>query len=194
MRRNFSALRGRLKDARVAARTVLGTLLALNVAAALVAFRPWGGSADDLRRERFDLQQQVTQKKKALASTKALAGKVESARQAGDDFMSKYMLDRRTAYSAILAELDKAATEAGIKPRDSQFAVEEVEGSDTLEVMSITAGYEGTYSNLTKFLNQVDRSPRFLILESLQAAPQQQGQTVNVGVKLNVFVRHEDGQ
>ena len=89
MRRSFSTLRGRLKDARVAARTALGTLLALNVAAALVAFRPWGGSADDLRRERADLQQQVTQKKKALAATRALAGKVESARKAGDDYPAR---------------------------------------------------------------------------------------------------------
>jgi len=38
-------------------------------------------------------------------------------------------------------------------------------------MMSISAGYEGTYANLTKFVNLLDKSPRFLIIENMQTAP-----------------------
>jgi hypothetical protein len=44
-----------------------------------------------------------------------------------------------------------------------------------------------------RFLNLLDRSPRFLIIESLGAAPQQSGQQagarLNVSLKLDAFVR-----
>jgi type IV pilus assembly protein PilO len=57
----------------------------------------------------------------------------------------------------------------------------------------VTAGLEGDYENLVRFLNLLDRSPRFLIIESLGAAPQQSGQQagarLNVSLKLDAFVR-----
>ena len=40
-------------------------------------------------------------------------------------------------------------------------------------MMSITANYEGTYANLMRFVHELDRSPRLLIIEALNAAPQQ---------------------
>jgi hypothetical protein len=70
-----------------------------------------------------------------------------------------------------------------------------VEGSDTLSQITISAAYEGTYANLTKFVNLLDKSPRFLIIESLTAAPQQTnvGDTLSVTIKLDTFVRLEPG-
>ena len=193
MRRNFDFRLSRVsfRDPRVAARAILGALLFLNIAAALFLFRPWGGSAEDLKRQMATLSDQVRQRRATVARVKELAGKVEKARDEGDTFMKKYMLDRRSAYSAVVGEMDRAAKEAGIKAKESQFSVEPVEGSDTLEVLTISAGFEGPYANLTKFINLLDRSPRFLIIESVQAAPQQQGPTINVAIKLSVFVRNE---
>jgi hypothetical protein len=50
-----------MKDPRVVMRAIIGALLAVNLAAAVVAFKPFGGSADDLRREREALQGQLAQ-------------------------------------------------------------------------------------------------------------------------------------
>jgi type IV pilus assembly protein PilO len=55
-------------------------------------------------------------------------------------------------------------------------------------MMSITAGYEGSYSNLQKFVSLLDKSPRFLIIESLVASPQQGSPVLNVSLKLDAFV------
>lgn len=182
-----------MKDPRVRVRAALGTLLLLNIAAALILFRPWGGSADDLERRAAAMRQQLPQQQAALARTQALVKKVEKARVEGDRFMEKYMLDGRTAYSTLLLELDHAATQVSLKSKDSQYAVEPIEGSDTLEMMTISANYEGAYPNLTKFINALDRSPRFIIIESLQAAPQPVGATVNVNFRLNAFVKDDTG-
>lgn len=190
MPRNFKTA---LRDPRVLVRALLGVLLAANLGAAVMAFKPFGGSADDLRRERGELQARLAQLQTHLAQTRKLASKVQSARTEGDNFLDRYVTDRRTMSSTIFEEMDRTAQQAGIKPRDRNVELSPIEGSDTLEMMSITAGYEGPYESLEKFVNLLDRSPRFLIIESLVAAPQQGGQMLNVTLKLDTFVKEQPG-
>ena len=70
--------------------------------------------------------------------------------------------------------------------------VQKYPGSDTLSMMSISANYEGTYANLMRFVHELDRSPRLLIIEGLNAAPQATGGTLNISMKIDTFVR-DDG-
>lgn len=182
-----------LKDPRVSVRLGLGVLLVLNLAAALILFKPWGGSADDLDRKLNAMRAELPQRQAALARTKILVDKVQKARAEGDKFMSEYVLNDRTAYSSILGELDHDASEVGLTPRESQYTVEPIDGSDTLGMMTISANYEGPYLNLTKFINELDRSKQFLIIESLQASPQPVGAAINVNFKLYAFVKSAAG-
>ena len=66
------------------------------------------------------------------------------------------------------------AKEAGIKMGTATFNPEPIEGSDNMQMLSTQVGFEGTYANFTKFVNLVDKSPRFMIIENLQAAAPQQ--------------------
>jgi type IV pilus assembly protein PilO len=184
-----------LKDPRVLVRAALGVLVVANIVAALLAFKPWGGSAEDLAREQVNLQQQLTSIEAHREKTKALVTKAERARQEGDGFLAEYTTDRRTIFSTIFAELDRVTREAGIQPRPSSYELDQVEGSDTLYQMTISAAYEGSYASLTKFVNLLDKSPRFLIIESLMAAPQQSnvGDLLSVSIKLDTFVREQLG-
>jgi len=174
-------------------RLVLGVLLLANVAVALILFKPWGGSDEDLLRQMRELQTQVTQSETRLAQAKALVTKVERASKEGDQFLTSYAMDRRSTFSTIIAELDKAASDAGIKPKERSIVLDPIEGSETLSIIGITAGYEGTYGNLTKFVNLLDKSARFVIIESLQAAPQQSGTVLSVSIKMNLLVREQAG-
>ena len=179
------------KDPRTVARFVVGVLVALNVAAALIVLKPWGGSPEDLARQMEDLRRQVLLRQAGVARTKALVAKVEKARSEGDRFLNDFVMSRRTASSTIVSELSQMAKQAGIKPKEASFVFEPIEGSDTLSMMTVAAGYEGSYQNLTQFINLLDRSPRFLIVESLQASPQQSGAILNVMLKFNAFVRED---
>jgi Tfp pilus assembly protein PilO len=183
----------RMKEPRVLARITLGALLAANMAAAIWAFKPWGGSPEDLLRDEQDMRRQLVQQQARLARTRTLVSKVEQARKEGGDFLAKYTSNRRVISSTMIAELDRAAREAGIKPREVSIQLEPVEGSDALSQLTITAGFEGTYQSLTKFVNLLDKSPKFLIIESMQASPQQAGAVLNVSLKLDTFVRESSG-
>jgi Tfp pilus assembly protein PilO len=196
MARSFKIFRlppGATKDPRFIARAIIGVLLVANLIAAFAVFRPLGGSAEELDAEVARLQVQLQQRQAALQRLRALVSKIEQARAAGDEFLSTYFMDRRTLSSTIVGELSNAAKEAGMRPKEHAFGFDPIEGSDTLSMVTITANYEGTYGDLIQFVNRLDKSPRFLILDTLTAAPQQGGTNLNVNIKLNTFVREDHG-
>jgi hypothetical protein len=170
----------------------LGVLAVANVAALYFVIRPIGGSAQELAQQALDMRSAIRQQQGVLERTRVLASKIESGRGQGDKFMVSYFLPRRTANSTILAELNDLAGQAKITSRDSAINIEAVDGSDTLDMMQITANFEGLYPDLIHFINLLDKSDRLLIIESLNATPQQTGGRLNVLLKLDTFVK-EDG-
>ena len=182
-----------IKDPRVVMRAIIGVLLAANLVAAILALKPFGGSADDLRREQVDLRRQLVGMQQRLANTKRLVDKAEMARRDGDDFIGMYFTERRSTYSTVIGELERMAQESGIKLRQDSLELTPIEGSDTLQMMSITVAYEGPFGGLTKFVDLLDKSPRFVIIESMQASPQQGGTVLTVSLKLDTFVKDAAG-
>jgi Tfp pilus assembly protein PilO len=191
MPRNFNLSTLKWKDPRVAMRAILGVLLLANLVTAVIALKPFGGGADDLRRDRNILRQQLAQLKVQVAKKKILVDKLETARSQGDQFLAKNFTQRRVVTSTIQGELVQIAKDAGITYQPTTWTPELIEGSDTLGMMTINAGCQGTYAALSKFVNLVDKSPRFLIIESMVAAPQQTGQILNVTIKIDTFVKEE---
>ena len=175
-------------------RVLIGTLLAANLVMAVIAFKPFGGSADDLRKEQSSLETRLAALQARVAASRKLVGKVETARTQGDQFLAKYFMDLRTTSSQIDEELLKDAKDSGIKQLPTSYDRQPIEGSDTLEMLNITEGLEGTYENLTKFINLLDKSPRFLIIDSMQTnAPQQNGKVLNVQIRIRTFAQAEPG-
>lgn len=185
-----SSSAGAAKSAQIV-RIVLGVLLALNlIGAGLVLFPP-GGSAEDLERQLASLQTQLAQKRALVEQTRKHASAVEKGRGDGDQFLGQYFLARRGAYTALLTELNAAAQSSGIKPRETAYATDLIEGSDTLSMMVITANFEGTYPDLMNFVHAIDASPRLLIIDSLTAAPEQGSNLLAVSLKIDTFVRED---
>lgn len=183
-----------LRDPRHAVRLVLGVLLAANLAAAWFAFHTPGGTAEDLERELVEKRRQLIARRQAVERLKQQAARTEAARESGDAFLREYFLPRQHAYSLLEIELANAARRSGVRPRERNISFEPVEGSDTLGVLNINANFEGTYADLIELLYALDRSRRMLILEQLQASPQQSGATLAMTLKLNAFIRMEGPQ
>jgi hypothetical protein len=195
MRRSFDQLRQRLaaqaaaRDPRFWARAVLGALLLLNLIAFWLVVSPPGGSVEQLEAVLAAKRTELAQRQAALERSRRHLARLETSREQDRKFQEQYFTDRRVASSTFVAELAQAAMESGLKPREHTFLFDPVEGSDSLSMMTITAAYEGTYADLLKAMNRLDRSSRFLILDSLTASPQQATGVLNVTIKLNAFVK-----
>lgn len=191
---NFGKLTPRsLRDPRVAMRMLIGVLLAANLVMAVVAFKPFGGSADDLRTQQSSLQTQLAKMKGGAEDSKRKVENVQIAREQGDQFLDKYFMDVRTTSSQIDEEMLKDAKESGIKQLPASYEHNPIEGSDTLEMLTITQGLEGTYEQLTKYINLLDKSKLLLIIDGMETtAPQQQnGKLLSIQVKIRTFARAE---
>ncbi|MEZ5355878.1 MAG: hypothetical protein R2762_24865 [Bryobacteraceae bacterium] len=179
----------RRKDPRAPWTWALAALALANLLAFVFLYRPFGGSVADLESQLHDLRTRIRLEQTQLKNIRDLTEKVERARGEQDGFVREYFMDRRTTSSTILNEIDSAAKKAGLQAREHTFVIEPVEGSTDLSMMTINANYEGSYADLVQFVNLVDRSRRFLIIDSLQAAPLQKAGVLAARFRMNTFIQ-----
>lgn len=174
-------------------RLILGILLVANLAALWMLLFPPGGSLQEVEERLIVLRQKNSHQVLSLTQLKTLAAKVQDSRAAGEKFFASYFMGRRKAASTIVSELSSLAKQAGIRPKEHSFALEPVEGAEDLSMMTVNGAYEGTYADLIQFVYRVDHSPRFLIIENLSAAPQQNVGVLNISIRFHVFVKEAPG-
>jgi len=196
MRRNFSLPAfdaAALTEPKVLVRAVLGVLFLANLVAAAFAFHWFDTSPDAVNQQFIATQATQLSEQARLIRTRALAANIARGKAEGEAFLQTSMTTRRRTYSTIIGELTDVAKTAGMKNGGGTIALEPVTGSEDLDLMSVSFNLEGGYPELLKFMNLLDRSPRFLIIETLTVTPRVQTGTLAVNVKIDTFVREEEG-
>ena len=153
------------------------------LAANLAAPRSWHSNPSAARRRTCGATQQSLSVQLGAVAASASQQRTHwwrrltPARTQGDQFLDRYFIDERPHHRtrSILAELTAAAKEAGINMGTAQATIwSRSKAATRLMMLSTRWASNGTYANLTKFVNLLDKSPRFLIIENLQAAAPQQ--------------------
>ena len=181
-----------LREPKVLVRAALGILLTANLIAAAFAFHLIGDSPEALSRQVATAlsTKQLAQAK--LNRSRTLTGNVDRGKNEGERFLASYMTPRRYTFSTIIGEMNDASKTSGMKMLDATIApLDPIEGSEDLDMMTISVNFEGGYNELVKFVNLLDRSKRFLILESLTVTPRPKGEVLAVNVRLNTFVKDD---
>ena len=168
---------------------LLGALALFDLAFWLFAVRPLADQ--ELRQvERIaDLTRQIGEKTKDLETLRTVRDRIGTARTQGDELVANITFDRRTTFSELLAEMDSAAVESGIEIRERLYDQQPIEGADHYGMLTITSNYRGQYDKLVKFLNRLDRSEKFLIIESLGATPRAESNDLQFTLKIDTVVR-----
>ena len=180
-----------LRDSRILIRIGLGLLLVANLVAAGYAFNLFTPSPEILNRRLLTAQSQLQSERSRLVRSRALSGNIGKGKTESDTFLATYFTSRRRTFSTILQEIRDTATAAGMKTQESTFQLDPIKGTDDLSMMTLSINFEGNFVQLVKFVNLIDRSPRFIIIESMQAAPQPKGDVVNTNLKMHVFVKED---
>ena len=180
-----------VKDARILIRIGLGLLLVANLVAAGYAFNIFTPSPEILNRRLLSAQSQLKSEQARLVRSRALASNIGKGKTESDTFLASYFTDRRRTYSTILQEISDTATAAGMKTEEGTLSIDPIKGTGDLSMLTLSINFEGSFAQLVKFVNLIDRSPRFIIIESMQAAPQPKGDVVNTNLKMHVFVKED---
>jgi Tfp pilus assembly protein PilO len=196
MPRNFEWLKPRADGTRGPAlwlQLAIIALVLMNGVAIFLYFVPPGGTRRELARQETQIHREIDVRRAAARRLKTISQKVELSGEETEEFEAKYFLPRRLAFSSIVSELLRMSNAAQLHTREGSFTQDPVEGTDDLTLVTINSNYQGTYTDLVHFLQQVDQSPQLLILDTLNATPQQQGSGVlNVNMRFLAVVR-EDG-
>jgi Pilus assembly protein, PilO len=169
-------------------------LLAANLVAAAIAFNIFGASPQALNEGLIVANARLQADQTRLTRSRLLASNIGKGKSESDTFLATYFTNRRTTYSTILTEVNDVAKSAGLKTEEGTIApLDPIEGSDDLSMMTFSMNVEGTFPQFVKFINLLDRSPRFLIMESVQMTPQPKGDLIISNLKLHVFVKDDNG-
>ena len=167
----------------------LGGLLLFDLAFYLFAVRPLDAREAQTIAAIAALEAQVKQRGARTEQLRVVVGKVETARSTGDGLIEDITIRRQIAFSTLVVELDAAATEAKIEDRDRTYDIEPVEGTEDYGIVRMNANFRGQYENIVRFLNLIDRSEQFLIIESLGASPRSDSADLQVTMRIDTFVR-----
>ena len=101
------------------------------------------------------------------------------------------LLTTGTGDSAITAELDELAKKSGLLIENLALRHKEIVGRNLTEVDLDTA-VDGDYANIVRFMNNLQRSHNFYIVESLNLQAQGQGTgpgTMRIGLRMKTYFR-----
>jgi Tfp pilus assembly protein PilO len=167
----------------------VGVLFVFDLVFYLVAIEPLSRREAEQQALLGALGRQIAAKRTEVEQLQLVVSKVEKARGEGDGLLDGITLPRRTGFSLLLTELQEAAAQAGIDTREGNFDIEPIEGTEEYGMISVSANFRGEYQNLVRFLNQLDRSDQFLIIDSLAATPRTDSNELQFTMRFNTLLR-----
>lgn len=171
---------------------LIGAMLALlNGVALFLYLVPPGGSRKELAEEQLAVRKQLASARARTQRLRTVAAKVQVSSAQSSGFEAKYFLPKRAAYQTVLGEIQDMAKISGLQERDSIYMEEPIEGASDVSLLNITASYEGSYQSLMRFLFEIDHCPMLLMLENLQAAPQQKGGQINTSIRFQAIIQED---
>jgi Tfp pilus assembly protein PilO len=135
--------------------------------------------------ERVKLAAQVKLLRSDLERASAIRKSVPAVQQDCDRFENSVPV-KTTGYSALLGNLDSLARKAGLQTEGLAFKEQSLAGHGLTEV-EVTATVNGDYSSVVRFINGIQRSEDFYILDDLSLASA--AQTASGQLRVNLHLR-----
>jgi type II secretion system (T2SS) protein M len=110
--------------------------------------------------------------------------------QAGKDcdaFYHKTFMNAATAYSQVEADLTAIAAKAGVKTSELTFKPKEIKDRGVTEIQ-ISTSLDADYPAVIKFIDELERSTDFYLLDSLQLTSATPG-SIKLGLQLHTYFR-----
>ena len=173
---------GDLKKTRTHLKIAIGVLVLLDIAAAAALLTPWAGREDIRHAEMRQLW--LNLKTRQSAPWRGLDKKIPVAQKQVEDFYR----DRFPAgYSEISNTLDRIASQSGVQISSEKYTQADSPIQD-LPRIEVDADISGDYLSLVRFINSVERSKAFFIVNALDLAGEQTG-IVRLHIKFETYLR-----
>jgi len=148
-------------------RTILSILLAINVLFLFFWFRSPGRTEAQRREDLTRLEEQQQAAQLRLQQLQQLRKKVRDATRNEQEFAQANFLRRSSAFSEMLTDLERLATENRLQPGDIGYSLDDRGNQLGWVTVAVTLTVDGDYPDLVRFLNRLEQSELFWIVEGL---------------------------
>jgi len=173
-----------LRDTRRQVKIALATMALVDLAAVLVYFSPLIGSQTRRQAHLQQLWQELQQKTREVAPLRGLDKKIPTAQKQIEDF---YKQRFPAQDSDISDNLGKLANQSGVKIGSVKYAMKDPEELG-LQPVEIEADLAGGYLQLVGFINSLERSRTFFLVNSVQLGGEQEG-VVRLQMKMETYLK-----
>ena len=174
-----------LRDTRRKVKIALAALVLTDLAAAALLVSPLIGSQRTRSDQMQSLWRTLQTKTRDVEPLRGLDKKVVVARGQIDVF---YRDRLPSEDSAIADSLGKLASTSGVKIGAVKYKIADPEPVGLRQV-SIEADFSGDYLQLVRFLNELERSKLFFLVDSVELGGGEQGGVVKLGMKLETYLK-----
>jgi Tfp pilus assembly protein PilO len=147
----------------------LAILLAVDVGLGIFLWRASREDPSQLRAQLVQLTTQAKLRQADVARGNAIRASLPKVAKDCSQFYGDTFLEKSAAYSSVISDLTTIAEKSGLRASDTSFKENEVKDRSLTE-LAISTSVEGTYSSVIKFINGLERSKNFYLLNDLHLA------------------------
>jgi len=178
-----------LYDRRCAVWGVIGGLLALNLVVVFFTLRPSGLSLTQQKAELTRLSEERDTLRATVAHLDRVKATLAESSKQGKEFEDSKFLPIGTGFSTVMEEVEKLAVSNGVHKGGVSYGIAEVKDHPGISLVEITFVIDGDYSKMVHFVNEMEKSQLFLIVESLSAGRSETRGGVRLAVKLQTYFK-----
>lgn len=174
------------KSRKLAIQVIIGLILVLDIGLAVVNWRMSssqdspGAEARALRRRRDLIAADIRRAEEIRKSLPSVESQTNT-------FFQKDLRPAEAGYSSLVDDLGKLAKETGLEITSTHFR-QRVLDKRNVEEVSITVAMQGAYPSLVSFINGLERSGSFYLLDSLTLDSSSEG-TLRLNLELRTYFR-----
>jgi Tfp pilus assembly protein PilO len=155
---------------RIRLRWALAGLLALNGILFFLLFRAPMGSPEDREAELQRLEEQHRAATEQVRQLRQLREKVQAATRNEQQFARENFLQRSSAFSKMIENLEELASSNQLRPSDISYRLNPEDNQLAWVNVEVTLSVEGEYSDLVRFVNELEQSDLFWIIQGLEVS------------------------
>ena len=162
------------------------TILVVLVLDLVLIFLNWRSSSAEpqsLSQERSRLEIQHRLLKADVERATAIRSDLAKVQGESAEFFAQKLRETSSGYSSVVGDLGEISKRSGLNATSVTFRQRDVGTRGVVEVV-VTASVEGDYPSLVSFINGLERSDSFYVLDNLQLASSTSG-----SLKLNLQLR-----
>lgn len=167
--------------------TALALLLLADLGLAIFLWQGAGQGPEALQTQRDRLAVQAKLLRADVERGEKIRASLPEAGKQCDAFYQQSFLNNASGYSKIESDLGAIAAQSGVKTTDLTFKQTDITNRGATEV-AINATVEGDYPALVHFINSLETSKNFYLLDSLKLNSAKEG-GVKLALELHTYFR-----